>query len=218
MFEFRKLRRRVRHVQSLLRHRKTIKQLVNRHLLFLENQHLSLWGSLTEEDEQALAEAVRRASEHPGPIVEVGTLFGWTTQLLASLKPTDKELVTIDNFSWNPFALSPADQQKIVERTLRYPIDHCHTRIFVGTSADFYRQYQGPPPSMVFIDADHSFQAVSDDIAWALQVGVPIITGHDYNDMHAGVKQAVAHHFPTGIECRGSVWMADGRGTAKSAA
>jgi hypothetical protein len=206
---FRTWRRRIKYVQTLVKHRRVLKQLVTTHVFFLEHSHLSLWGSVTSEDERGLAEAVKRAAAYPGPIVEVGALFGWTTQLLASLKEPEKELIAIDNFCWNPFSLSPADQQAIAERTLRYPIDHCRTRIVVGSTQDFYRTYSGPPPSMVFIDADHSYKAVCDDIAWARSLGVPVITGHDYNRDHMAVKKAVDDCFPHGVETTGSVWMAD---------
>lgn len=216
---FRTWRRRINYVRTLYKHRHTLKQLVNSHTFFLENPHLSLWGSLTEEDERGLAEAVRRARAFPGPIIEVGALFGWTTQLLASMKAPEKELIAIDNFCWNPFALPPADQQAICERTLRYPIDHCRTRIFAGTTQEFYRTYQGPTPSMVFIDADHSYQAVREDIAWARALGVPVITGHDYNQHHYAVKRAVDDSFPGGLEVTGAVWMHDsGRAVRKLAA
>lgn len=215
---FRTWRRRIRFMRSVLKHRQVLKQLVDTHVFFLENSHLSLWGSLTEEDERGLAEAVRRARAYPGPIVEVGLLFGWTTQLLASLKEPEKELVAIDNFCWNPFALSPADQQAIAERTLRYPIDHCRTRIYAGTTTEFYRTYEGPPPSMVFIDAGHTYYRVCEDIAWARSQGVPIITGHDYNLDHMGVKTAVDDCFPGGVEVTGSVWMHDAGRAANAAA
>jgi hypothetical protein len=58
----------------------------------------------------------------------------------------------------------------------------------------------------VFLDADHTYKAVRDEIAWAKRIGVKIISGHDYGNPTFGVTQAVDEAFPKKIDVRGSVW------------
>lgn len=195
----------------MIRHRRVLNQVVEAHLYFLEHRDVTVWGGLSDEDENGIRLAVEKAAQFDGPIVEIGALFGWTTQLLASLKPTEKELIAVDNFCWNPFMLPADDHRVITQRTLRYCIEHCNTRIFDGSTIDFYAGYRGAAPSMVFIDADHCYREANRDIGWALSVGVPVIAGHDYQLLHPGVMQAVDEHFGGDIEVRGSVWIADGR-------
>lgn len=207
----RKVRRGWRKLRSIWGHRKELRVVVNSHLFFLEHRGVTVWGGISEEDERGIEAAVRQAAAHPGPIIEVGALFGWTTQLLANLKSTDRELIAVDNFCWNPFGIPANDHRVILQRTLHYCVCHCRTRIFDGTAQEFYRSYQGPPPSLVFIDADHSYAATRDDIAWACRTGVPVVSGHDYQSLHPGVVQAVDEAFAGQFELHGSVWIADGR-------
>ena len=206
-----KIKRAVRKVRSLLRHRQELKRVVDAHLFFLEHRDVTVWGGISEEDERGIREGVARAARHDGPIIEIGALFGWTTQLLASLKSPAKELIAVDNYCWNPFMLPADDHRVITRRTLYYCLEHCRTRLFDGSTDEFYRTYNGPTPSMVFIDADHSYAGASADIAWARGLGVPVIVGHDYQRLHPGVVRAVDEHFGTRFEVFGSVWIADGR-------
>jgi len=63
----------------------------------------------------------------------------------------------------------------------------------------------------VFIDADHAYASVDADIrAWLpLVKSGGILSGHDYNKRHWGLKKAVCQHFGVdGFETlRGSIWL-----------
>lgn len=52
-------------------------------------------GSINKEDEKGIAKAVEYAEEYNGPIVEIGALFGHTTQLIATLKDIERELIAV---------------------------------------------------------------------------------------------------------------------------
>ena len=107
-----KLKRRWKQARSIWKHRHLLSHVVQSHVFFLENRGATVWGGISEDDEQGIREAVARSAEFDGPIVEIGALFGWTTQLIASLKPPEKELIAVDNFCWNPF-LIPADDHRV---------------------------------------------------------------------------------------------------------
>lgn len=62
---------------------------------------------------------------------------------------------------------------------------------------------------LVFIDANHEYEFVKQDIeAWLPHVRPGgIIAGHDYGmSLFPGVKQAVNEVFPTGVAVQGTVW------------
>ena len=76
----------------------------------------------------------------------------------------------------------------------------------VEDSECFRKNYRGTCPSLVFLDADHSYAAVRDEIAWAKALGVPMICGHDYGNARFGVTRAVDEAFHEGVQVTGMVW------------
>jgi AmiR/NasT family two-component response regulator len=55
----------------------------------------------------------------------------------------------------------------------------------------FYRTYSGRPPALIFLDADHSYEATREDLIWATQFKDTIICLHDYRSEWPGVITAV---------------------------
>jgi hypothetical protein len=48
---------------------------------------------------------------------------------------------------------------------------------------------------------------VKQDIGWAISIDCPVISGHDYRDVHPGVVKAVDEAFGDKISLYGSVWI-----------
>lgn len=176
-------------------------------MFFKEHSGEFAWGTITYEEEAGIRKAVELASGHEGPIVEIGCLFGHTTNLIASCKSQDKQLFAVDNFSWNPFGMTSEAHRLYTERTISYIAKHCNTVLFVGGANDFYSAHRELTPSLVFIDAEHTYDAIKRDIAWASKANCKIICGHDYSDSHPGVKRAVDENFSGRFELVGTVWI-----------
>ena len=176
------------------------------HLYALGDHRLDALGGLTREEMDGLA---RWAQDVPagGTIVEVGTLFGLTTIELARRAPEGVKVVTVDNFCWNPFGLPPAHHAGFTRRILAPWIEMGKVEL-VQADSEAFRKNLGSVPSMVFFDADHSYEVVRDEIAWAKPLGVKIICGHDYANAHFGVTRAVDEAFPQGVETAGMWWKA----------
>lgn len=165
------LSQRLTKLRSAYKHRRLLRAVISSYIFFLDNPEQTVWGSITEEDEAGIARAMSYARGLAGPVVEIGSLFGHTTCLLAALKEPRVPLVAVENFTWNPFLLSPTEHRLVTRRTLRYLLDHCSTSIFDGDAADFYAANPNLKPSMVFIDAAHDYVSVQMDIQWALSTG-----------------------------------------------
>jgi hypothetical protein len=189
-----------------IRWHREVRQAVSTQLELLATPSLFAMGGLTDDEEQALCAIASEAGKLPGPIVEFGTLFGLTTRLLATCAGPEQRVVTLDNFSWNPFGLPPALHEAFARKVLRTELASGRVGLTVAASADFRRGYAGPAPAMVFLDADHSYAAVRDEIAWANGLGVPFIAGHDYGNARFGVTRAVDEAFPEGVAVTGSLW------------
>ncbi|MBE2286405.1 MAG: class I SAM-dependent methyltransferase [Prosthecobacter sp.] len=188
--------------RDVLRHRKELATFLN----FRNRTQPGFEGSVQPEELEFLSELVRRSNAFDGPIIEVGTLFGFTTQAMAGWKMNGKELISIDDYSWNPLGLAPLAHRDFAVRSLHYIRQNCDVTLFEGPSTQFCASYDGPTPAMIFIDASHEYEHVLTDITWARQKGVPIIAGHDYSAFWPGVKRAVDESFGSAITVYGTLW------------
>jgi hypothetical protein len=179
---------------------------VNQFIKFRNSGRYAFSGSVLPEELPFLKELVELSAQYSGPILEIGTLYGFTTQHIAEYKKPDQELITVDNFSWNPIGLAAEAHRDLCFRSLYYLRKSANTKIYDGAAASFYSSYDGETPAMVFIDADHTYESVREDIDWAVSRGIPIICGHDYSDEIPGVVQAVKEAFPNKFRVTGSLW------------
>lgn len=189
-----------------LRWQRQVRQAVSTQLDLLENPSLFALGGLTDEEERALAGLVAEAAARPGPVIEFGTLFGLTTRLIAAAAAPHQRVITVDNFCWNPFGLPPALHEAFARKVLRGELASGRVELAAAASGAFRAAYAGPVPALVFLDADHSYAAVRDEIAWARSLGVPLIAGHDYGNPRFGVTRAVDEALPDGVAVHGSLW------------
>lgn len=125
------------------------------------------------------------------PIIEIGTLFGSTALAMSYVKNPDQKLILADNFSWNPYGLSSQQHFDLARRRLSQVIDQLNVELRSVDRQEFFATYDGPAPSLVFLDADHSYEATLQDIRWAQSVGATVICGDDYGSAFPGVIRAV---------------------------
>jgi predicted O-methyltransferase YrrM len=148
-------------------------------------------GQLSIVEARLLQELVRE-SDPARPIIEIGTLFGFSTLVMALAKQPGQRLITVDNYSWNPLGLSPDAHFATTRNRLAEVVrEHGVEQRRVDKDA-FYRGYDGPPPALFFCDADHEYEPTKADLLWARSVGATIICGDDYDHPYQkGTKQAV---------------------------
>jgi predicted O-methyltransferase YrrM len=149
-------------------------------------------GHITIEEARFLAELVQ-ASPPDRPIIEIGTLLGFSTLVLARAKHPGQRLITVDNFCWNPLGLPPETHARATATVLTDAMNTQHVELVRADKEDFYRAYDGPPPALFFCDADHEYAPTLRDLQWARDAGAAVICGHDHDPAgHPGVVRAVA--------------------------
>ena len=163
-------------------------------------------ATVEEEAIPLLRRLVRASSRHGGPIIEIGTLLGITTTTIALAKDPCQKVITVDNFGWNPWGIPSQAHQAMAGQVLRYLVETGHVRQVTMDKNRFFETYDGPSPSMVFLDAIHDYEETKKDIVWARLVGAEIISGHDYCEKFPGVMEVV-DEFGGPRELLGSVWM-----------
>jgi predicted O-methyltransferase YrrM len=173
----------------------------------------SLGPQTALEDIAFLQSLVHRYFVRPR-VIEVGSWLGRTA--LAMLDAGAGEVHCIDTWLGTP---DPADATYAPARELGHREllahfclnmgGHLGTRVFpyVGESA-FWASVWPTSVDLIFIDADHSYQAVSEDIkAWSAHVRRGgIICGHDYHQSEPAVMRAVEESGPFQVGSRTTVW------------
>lgn len=148
-------------------------------------------GQLSLVESRLLGELVA-ASDPERPIIEIGTLFGFSTTVMTLSKVPSQRLLTVDNYSWNPLGLTPEAHFQTTSNRLKEAVARFGVEIVRQDKNEFYRTYKGPPPALFFCDADHSYEATKADLLWAKSVGATVICGDDYDHAYQlGTKQAV---------------------------
>jgi predicted O-methyltransferase YrrM len=148
-------------------------------------------GQLSLVEARALGDLVR-ASDPTRPIIEIGTLFGFSTLVITLAKTAGQKLITVDNYSWNPLGLGSQAHYLLTRNRLKEAIAEHDVEQRRMSKDEFYATYDGPPPALFFCDADHSYEATKADILWAKSVGATVICGDDYDHpTQRGTAQAV---------------------------
>lgn len=121
------------------------------------------------------------------------------------IKKEQQKLITVDRFSWNPIGLTDQQHRQLTCAILAEAVSTANVVIEKMDKSEFYTIYRGSP-SLVFLDANHSYESTKEDIDWALSVKAGIICGHDYKNSIPGVVKAVEES--GGIDrLVGSLWI-----------
>ncbi len=148
-------------------------------------------SSLVPPEPTLLRELVAGTSSLSGPIVEIGTLVGLTTTQMAIADWGQRNIITVNNYCWNPWGLSVEEHRDLAAKILAYLSATGRVQIVDQDKNEFFISYRGPAPSLVFLDAIHDYPETRKDIVWARAVGASVIAGHDYAEAFPGVIQAV---------------------------
>lgn len=153
---------------------------------------MSAPGHISIEEARFLGDLVRS----PAPtdvIIEIGTLFGFSTLVMALAKDAQQPLITVDNYSWNPVGMTPTAHRIATQSILEEAQLSWNVQIVAADKEEFFRSFdRSRPVGLFFCDADHRYEATKADLLWAREIGAKVICGHDYHhERHADVARAV---------------------------
>jgi hypothetical protein len=156
-----------------------------------ENDKIEGWMSHLE-----LLWLYERAKEMD-TIAELGSYQGRSTFALCS--GCKGQVFAIDNFSMT--GEMPGGRFSSGRQSLDKNVGHFNNlTVLEGKSAEFTR-----PVDMVFIDADHEYESVRDDIKAWLPNAKKLICGHDWD--WEGVRKAVLESMGKPDEIIDSIWI-----------
>ncbi len=148
-------------------------------------------ATLWDDELSLLRTLVREVTDVSGPIIEIGTLIGVTTTEIALADAGCHEIITVDNYCWNPWLLKTETHAATTAQMLRYLVATNRVQRVEMDKQKYFEQYSGPAPSLVFLDAWHTYDETKKDILWAKSVGAAVISGHDYCAEFEGVVKVV---------------------------
>ncbi len=133
--------------------------------------------------------------------VEIGSWKGCSTKVITQqVAKTGGLLYCVDDWkgSGNADTLDTANREDVfnVFRDNMKELNHwCNIRVLMMTSLEAARIFQDGIVDFIFLDADHSYEHVKEDILmWLPKLKLHgIFTGHDLD--HSGVKRAVDEIF-----------------------
>lgn len=146
-------------------------------------------------------------------ILEIGSWVGRSAVAMAA--NTSGLVVAVDVWDENPGDVYEPHLRDRPENWIREKFLE-NTRLFSnissvqGKSVEVSKSFLVPTFDMIFIDGDHSYEAVKSDIkAWKpLLVKGGLLCGHDYDAGRPGVVKAVRELIPrTRMAGAGSIWM-----------
>lgn len=170
-------------------------------------------GWMSQRELRWLAEQAQQAAV----IVEIGCSRGRSTRALGD--HTAGTVYSID--SWLDYPLVRpagygAQAYQLAQQNLADLIAAGRVRLLRGAAEDVVPELLETlreQVDLVFIDGDHTYEAVRRDITLCRPLLRPggVLSGHDYNDVprHAGVRQAVDEAV-AGVQVAGSIWWRQG--------
>ena len=144
---------------------------------------------------QSLVELVNATSATDIRMVEVGSYAGESAEVFASL-PQVKEIWCVDPWKsgYDPHDITSSTDFTEAEAAFDAMAAKHQDKVrkFKGTFQEFREAHPDMRPDLVYIDAEHTYEACFKDISTALEMKIRIISGHDYvQGEWVGVKKAV---------------------------
>lgn len=161
-------------------------------------------------DSQAvLAGLVRDVADVPGRIVEIGAWEGRST--IAMANATDRTIDTVDTWQGSPTDRSGKAAQepgRDVHATWCRNVEAATKGNVTGHHMGWreYRQLDDSPVALLFIDAEHTYREVADNIDEFLPLMSPggIVCGDDAHDPE--IMRAVHERFDK-VELAAAMWV-----------
>lgn len=144
-------------------------------------------------------------------IVEVGSWKGRSTK---SLLDTGAKVHAVDTWEGSQdqqdLTYTQAKESDIYAEFQKNVGHYDNLKVVKKDSLSAAKLYSDKSVDMVFIDANHTYEAVKEDIKAWLPKARKLICGHDYTDEWPGVTQAVNEMFKgKDIRVVGTIWMVE---------
>jgi predicted O-methyltransferase YrrM len=176
-------------------------------MLLERAKNISGWMS---ETELAFLHTVALSIPDYGKVVEIGSWKGRSTVAICeALKQKNHiNLYAVDTFAGDPEILKDGYQienDEVYEEFQKNTADYPFLTTIRTTSAEASQQFEDESLDWIFIDADHSYDAVCNDVRFwfrKLKYG-GILSGHDYPKV--AVKRAINTLFGA-VNVWDSIW------------
>jgi predicted O-methyltransferase YrrM len=153
--------------------------------------------------------------KNPAVCVEVGVWKGRSTSCLAAR--VSGEIYAVDTFMGSESERNTHHKEALISDIFaqfeKNTAPFSNVRSCIGQSVIVAKGFKPNSCDFVFIDAEHTYEAVKADIAaWRSRVKKGgILAGHDYEEGWKGVMQAVDEAFPNGVNLwpNSSVWWVE---------
>jgi predicted O-methyltransferase YrrM len=150
----------------------------------IEKDACTIWGQVWGDERLELYQQAHKVPAN-GRIVEIGSLYGHSTAVLALAAP-DAKILSIDNWSYHPEPTMIASPEENTKRLAALGISN----VEFNTADSLQLGRPIYPIDLLWIDAGHEYLYICHDI-FTYGPEAKAIICHDYNTEFPGVTQAV---------------------------
>lgn len=146
----------------------------------------NIYTITTQAERDTLASLAKRVPDQ-GLIVEIGTLYGGVTAVLAKAQPY-AAIITIDDFSWHPETMPINSAMNVLDNLKKEGVDN--VTIVEGDSRVIGKNWVRDI-DLLWVDGGHSYQFVYSDL-FHFGSKSKVIALHDYkNPLWPTIEQAI---------------------------
>ncbi len=155
-------------------------------------KEIELYSITTEAERNKLAELAKAVPDQ-GLIVEIGTLYGGVTAVLAKAQPF-AAVVTVDDFSWHPEDMPSNSLASVQESFNNLHLDNI--TVIEGDSRNVGKSW-ARKIDLLWIDGGHSYQFIYSDLS-LFGSRANVIALHDYkNPVWPTIEKAISEFIRT---------------------
>ncbi len=152
--------------------------------------------SWTTVEERELLEKLAREVPQQGRILEIGSLYGGTTVILAKAAPTSR-VIAIDEFSWTPEGYPTPSREKMLTDLLTEGVTNVAV---IEEASEKIAPEWTTEVDLCFIDGGHSYKYIFADLT-NFAPFARVVACHDYkNPLWESVTQAITDFLFTHTE------------------
>jgi predicted O-methyltransferase YrrM len=148
------------------------------------------------------------AAKEMKSILEIGSFLGRSTHALLSGINPEYYVYSIDPFDSNIYKTQNDPEYSLIyEKFIENTKSFKNLKVIRKQSRDALQELKDLKFDMIFIDGNHEYSEVKNDINWWMPKAVKLLCGHDYNKYYENDVIKAVDELVGKVEVYESIWI-----------